>query len=171
MASKWAFVDESKSNGYHLVAVVVHAHEAPSARRLLRELTLRGQRRIHFRTESSSRRNQIIAKVGKLDFEVVGVISRRKSEVAARRECLLRMLEELAVFGVSQVSLEQDLSMLSHDKQTLHLYRDSFRFTQINEIRILEPHLEPLLWLADIAAWTTAKGDMSLKAATLIEVD
>lgn len=132
----------------------------------MRELTLSGQRRIHFRTESSSRRNLIVAKIKKLDFEIVRVISNTKHEVHARRECMLRLLAALGELGVTQVAVEKDLSMLAHDKQTLHLYREKHRFTQLGEVRILDAYQEPLLWVADIAAWVTTKGDLSLKLTT-----
>jgi hypothetical protein len=171
MALKWAFIDESKSSAYHLVAVVISAHELPSARKLLKELTLSGQRRIHFRTESSSRRNLILAKIKKLDFEIVRVISTTKGEINARRECMLSLLAALGEMGVTQVAVERDLSMLTHDKQTLHLYREKYRFTKLGDIGILDAYQEPLLWLADISAWMTAKGHFSVKPTTTLKLD
>jgi hypothetical protein len=50
------FVDESKARGFLLVAALVLPGDLAQARKQVGALRLPGQRRVHFATESASRR-------------------------------------------------------------------------------------------------------------------
>lgn len=54
------FVDESKGRDYLLIAAVVMPADVTQARKDIRTLVLPGQRRLHMKGESDSRRRKIL---------------------------------------------------------------------------------------------------------------
>lgn len=158
MSTKWAYLDESKSNSYIVSAVIVSRHSAPGIRNVISGLRLPGQRRVHFKHESTSRRREILAKINHLDFQVVTVSIPNEYEVTARRKALTQLFESLQSAGVTLVTLEKDESMVKHDRQTISNYLSQVPQALRAEYRIIDAYQEPLLWLADIAAWLAGKG-------------
>jgi len=61
--SSHIFVDETKRPGYLLVASAVVPGDLDSTRRMLRGLVLPGQRRLHMKDESDSRKRSIATAV------------------------------------------------------------------------------------------------------------
>lgn len=55
------YVDESKARGYYVAATAVAVGDVRDCERELRALLLPGQRRLHFKSESDSRRRQILS--------------------------------------------------------------------------------------------------------------
>jgi len=71
----------------------------------------------------------------------------------ARAECLRHIIGDLAGAGAQRLVIEQDDSLLKHDQAVLYA---AVRRAEVAGSLIYE-HLparsEPLLWIADAAAW------------------
>src|SRR5216683_6579407 len=111
--AKTAYVDESlrvREGLYVLAAVIVADAEADGHREALRALLYRRQLRLHWRDESSKRREELIATVRTLRDTgavviAIGVPSGRQER--ARRKCIERLLRELADRGITTVVFER----------------------------------------------------------------
>jgi hypothetical protein len=152
------FVDESKSKGYVMVAAVVVPSDQTTLRREVRALVLPGQRRLHFTSESDSRRKQILAKLERLGVLAHVVHSDLRHEASGREACLRDLVAIAAREGHDRIVLERDVSIEHADKKVLYdaVHRLSLRdvLTYAHETA----HQEPLLWIADAIAWSYAKG-------------
>lgn len=115
--SGWlAFVDESEPDTrvdpgtYLLAAAIVERDHVDRVAEKLRSQLLPGQRKLHWRDESTLRRTQLSAVVGELDMLHLVVVRTggRDGERSERRRrlCLQRLLSELDATGVHQVVLE-----------------------------------------------------------------
>jgi len=62
------YVDESKARGYYIVATATAIGDVQASERALRDLLKPGQRRIHFKSESDSRRRQILSRICALPY-------------------------------------------------------------------------------------------------------
>jgi ribosomal protein L20 len=149
-----AFIDESKRNGFILVASLVPIREVVSARKQMEKLLLPGQSRLHFRKENYSRKQEILRTVNQLPVHHVIVDA---NEVRNQRIARLRALETVARFciqeGISQLIIELDESHLTLDRKTL----GNLAFSELRYFHTHARH-DPGLWIADTAAWCYAHG-------------
>lgn len=156
------FVDESKQRDYLLVAATVPPGALDSVRRSLRALVMPGQRRLHMTKEGDARRGVILildaiiaTGVGATVYNA-GRSGRR--ELAARAACLRAVVTDIAVHGHQLLVVEQDDSLLQHDRRALYAAvhaagcQDRLRY----EHRRAEQEL--LLAVPDAIAWCWAKG-------------
>ena len=162
-----AYVDESlriHEGLYVLAAVVVADAQADRHREALRALLYRGQRRLHWRDESSKRRSLLVSAAGQLPHTGVvviasGVMPRRQER--ARRKCIERLLAELARRGVASVVFERRHEELdARDRAMVGALRRRRSVPAWLRVSWVAAADEPLLWLPDIAA-----GAASLAAA------
>ena len=159
MSAKWAFIDESKSNSYIVAAAVVESHSAPGIRKTLQGLRMKGQRRIHFSTESDARRKTLLSKISTFDCRYFVIESSLKIEFDARRDALSSLVAFLIGENVTTLVVELDESIQTHDRRTIEaVIRDQNSKALVN-YRHESPFLECLLWLPDAVAWVSAKGD------------
>ncbi len=147
------FVDETKRRGYLMAAAVLLPRNLDDARRQMRRLCLGSQSRLHFQKENLPRRKLIAATVCRLDVGVViygasAITDHRK----ARTEGLRRLVIDLRATQASRLVIEQDDSLLRADRTDLSR---AVHEAQANSLSYehLPPKLEPLLWIADAAAW------------------
>lgn len=154
-----AYVDESESyrhldpDTYLLAAAVLTEGVCESTRQVLRRLLLRGQRKLHWHDESPTRRRRIINALAELDVLNVVVVragvAGERSE-RRRRQCLERLLHELAASGVEQVHLE---ARQERQNQRDRALLDTLRSRQVVPGHVRVEHCpgpsEPLLWLPD----------------------
>lgn len=154
-----AFIDESKANGYVMAAVLVAPHRLAGARRVMRELRLRGQQRVHFSKEQAARRRSVLAAVCALDvsvriYDAGGIVDPR----AARTACLDLIVRDLAEAGGQRLVIEQDDSLVQADQADL--WRATHRLVAAAPFAYehVPARSEPLLWLADAAVWSWARG-------------
>ncbi|TCL86147.1 hypothetical protein EDF31_10442 [Curtobacterium sp. PhB142] len=152
------FVDESKTKGYLMVAVVVAPGEQTTLRRKIRALVLPGQRRLHFTNESDSRRRHVLSTLDQIGVRAHLVRSDLKHEPSDRAACLRELVALAASAGHERIVLERDVSIERADKKVLydavhaHGVRDALTYAHETA------HHEPLLWAADAIAWSQAKG-------------
>jgi hypothetical protein len=173
----WAFSDESERAGVMLLAVVtIDPRAVDDARRALRGLLLRGQRRVHTAKESPSRRRAVIDTIARIEDLSAVVICYRRLEGVDRirgRHLLLQAATGLAVgSGVvswtlddqdpaqrarDRASIAQALSGVDHHLRPTYDHRPS--------------HGEPLLWAADAICWVAgAGGDWRRRVAGQVSI-
>jgi hypothetical protein len=165
--ARTAYVDESprvRAGLYVLAAVIVADAQANQHQEALLALLHRGQRRLHWRDESSKRRALLVSTVHQQPHTgavviATGVTPRRQER--ARRKCIEQLLAKLADRGIAAVAFERRHAELDA--------RDRAMVAALRRQRTIPPWLrvswvaaadQPLLWLPDIAA-----GAASLAAA------
>jgi hypothetical protein len=158
--SNHVLVDESKQRGYLLVASVVVPSDLDSVRRVLRGLVLPGQRRLHMKDESESRKRSIATAiaVSGVTATIYDAGRRYRDERARRAACLHALVLDAARRGDAMLVLEQDDTLLSWDNQRLIEFtrqagcRDTLRYEHRRAAS------ELLLAAPDAVAWCWAKG-------------
>ena len=157
--SAHVFVDESKRHGLLVAAAVVQPRDLAPARTVLRRLRLPGQARLHFTKERDDRRGQILNAI--LDLGVVvdlyDAISGRNQQ-QARAACLRALVQDLAATDARRLVLEQDDSLVRSDQAVLYAaVRDAAAGDRLTYEHV-PARSEPLLWVADAAAWCWSRG-------------
>jgi len=157
--STHAFVDESKRHGLLVAVAVVQPRDLALARTALRRLCLPGQSRLHFTKERDERRRQILTAI--LDLGVVVDVydaTSIRDQQQARADCLRAVVQDLAAAGGQRLVLEQDDSLMRNDQTVLYAaVRDAGASDRLT-YEHLPARTEPLLWVADAAAWCWSRG-------------
>ncbi|HEX5494706.1 MAG TPA: DUF3800 domain-containing protein [Mycobacteriales bacterium] len=157
-----AYVDESESNQrvdphtYLLAAALVHDEHAADVRAEVRGLLRPGQRKLHWRDESTESRARIIKTIAALPaLHVVVVRTGRDGEPIERRrrKCFERLAYELAARDIDHIAAEarqskNNLREMDHVKRlrAVGAVRAGMRLSHVPG-----PN-EPLLWIADVVA-------------------
>lgn len=150
------FVDESKARGYIIVATASSPSLIHDYEKALRGLLKPGQRRIHFKSESDSRRREILSRMCKLDLRASVWIAKGLPNKEARDACLASLVSECCRAQVSALIIERDESLMSADRRVISMaLRGGMHSLQYSHSA---PHGQPLLWVSDSVAWCYAKG-------------
>lgn len=159
------YVDESKARGYIIVAAVVPSGQATHLRKALRDLRMKGQRRIHFVEESPRRRRELLSAMVALDCQARVYRIRDAPELAARGACLRSMIDDMALLNARRLVLERDESMATHDKRVIR----SALIAHDMQGQLSYSHeaaaSEPLLWIA--GDWRRRASPMVASVANL----
>lgn len=161
------FVDESKARGYYVVATA--AGSVRGAETALRQLLKPGQRRLHFKSESDSRRRLILSRMCELDVRVSVWMVKGRPDREARPMCLGALVDDALQEGVEQLVIERDESLEKADRQ---LIAAAVRRGQPATLRYehAAPHTYPLLWVSDAVAWCYSNGgDWIRRCASLVD--
>jgi hypothetical protein len=155
-----AFVDESRrKDTYFLAAALVELSELTRLRTALRGQLFPGQRELHFQRETPQRRRSILSRVmeSKVRVDLYHADCRR-SEEEARQRCLIRLVDDLLDIEARRLVLDSRPGRDQLDVRTIRHVSGK----RPRESGLLYEHfdsaLEPLLWLADIAAWSYGAG-------------
>lgn len=153
-----AYVDETKAKGLVVVAAVADPRHLATARKALGDLRLKGQERIHFKSERDSRRKAICSVIVALPVQVHVYDAASLPEREGRTMALRMLVSDLAELSATRLVIEQDDSLVKADRQTLY---SATRGHQIQD-RLSYEHVrakhEPMLWIPDAVAWCLAKG-------------
>lgn len=116
-----------------------------------------GQRRLHFKSESDSRRRQILSRMCELEVRVSVWVVRKKPDKEARPMSLGALVEDAVRDGVAQIFIERDESLERADRR---LIASIVRRERASELlyRHVAPHEHPLLWVSDAVAWCYSSG-------------
>ena len=157
--SSHAFVDESKRHGLLVAAAVVQPRDLAPARTALRRLCLPGQSRLHFTKERDDRRRQILTAIVELGvvidlYDATGV----RDQQQARAACLRALVQDLAAAGAQRLVLEQDDSLVRSDQAVLYTAVRAAGAQEQLTYEHVPARSEPLLWIADAAAWCWSRG-------------
>jgi len=154
-----AFVDESIRSGYLLSAAVVATGDLAVARGKLRELCKPGQRRLHMKDESDSRRREILSALAGLEISVhlYRAPTAGRSAREARDRCFHALVPALVELGVDRLVIES-CGQDHRDVQVIHQALAPSQAWDDLDYLHLAPAAEPLLWAADVVAWAFGKG-------------
>ena len=150
-------IDESKAKAYVLVAVFIDAHEAPSIRKSLKKVLLKGQRSVHFSFENDSRKKLILNVLKTLNFEAKIFVSSEAKQADARAWCLEQVVATLKVESEYRIVLDRDEGYEAFDKRAITLASRRAGLNRENTHNHDEPEYEPLLWIPDAIAWCYSK--------------
>ncbi|UTT59363.1 hypothetical protein [Cellulosimicrobium cellulans] len=154
------FVDESKARAYLLVAAVVLPGSMNTARRVVRDLTMPRQPRIHMKRESDARRRKILeAFVGLApEVTVYRAGGAYRTELERRERCLRALVEDIARDRRTHLCLERDESLVQRDRRHLIEATRAAGCSESLAYRHESATAEPLLALPDAIAWAWARG-------------
>lgn len=161
MPAPHVFVDESKSHGLLVAAAVLSPQDLARSRAQLRALVHPGSHRIHMTKESGRHRQKIAAAVAAMPVlvDVYDASSYHpRQELEARKHCLEALVANLAGTGCARLVVEQDDSLVEHDRRTLYTAVHRHRLETDMRYDHLRAKDEPLLWIADVVAWCWPKG-------------
>jgi hypothetical protein len=150
-----AYADESARQRYLIAAVLIDVPELDRARKVVRGLRKPGQRRVHFAKESDPRRRAVVSALVDLDLRV-RVYESDGPDVVARSNCLGRLVDDMLVLGVDRLVLETLDSQEAADRRTIYERLRAAGGALVYEHR--RSFEEPLLWVADAAAWCYGAG-------------
>ena len=167
-----AFADESRRGQLYIVAVTIFAPaDLHRVRAQLRQLCLRGQRRLHFKTERVGRRHVILASLNSLDIQG-RLYLRRGPDNDARAECLTALVSDLIKMSANRLVLESRQDRDQADRRVLRTaLADLVGATADGPVyEHMRPSEDPLLWPADALAWCYgAGGDWRRRIMPLVE--
>lgn len=151
------YVDESKARGYYVVATASAIGDVRASERALRDLLKPGQRRLHFKSESDSRRRQILSTICSLDVRVSVWLVKHRPDKEARPLSLGALVAEAVESGAALLIIERDESLERADRR---LIAEVIRGVGSSEMqyRHVAPHEHPLLWVSDAVAWCYSNG-------------
>jgi hypothetical protein len=155
-----AFADESRRGTQYLIAMAIASPcDLRGLRRDLRALLLPGQRELHFKREKESRQRQIADAIARLPAEVHIYLRRRERyEETARQSCIAHLMRYLLDRGAHRLVLDSRAELDVHDENTIraavvdHPHHPRFVYEHVDSVG------EPLLWIADTAAWCFGAG-------------
>lgn len=157
--SAHVFLDETKANGLLVVAAVFEPRHLAPARTSMRALCLPGQSRLHFTKERPGRRGEIAAAICRTGVALdVYDATAIRDEKQARGACLRRIVVDLAAAGAQRLVIEQDDSLLEHDRAVLYAAVRRASVADSLTYEHLPGRSDPLLWIADAAAWCWTHG-------------
>lgn len=163
------FVDESKSNGYFLVATTSTTGGVRRTSQSIRSLVRRGQRRIHFKSESPASRRALLSRFGELQLTTHVYVVKGLQDAVARPRCLVRLIEDAADSGVVGLYLERDESVEARDRITIRETLQRVGYREQLTYEHVSPSDQPLLWVSDAVAWChQAGGEWRRRADSLV---
>jgi hypothetical protein len=166
------FVDESKTKGLLMAAIVCPAEAVNAHRRTMAGLLMPRERRIHFTKESPARRRKILSVIAEFGL-VARLYQADKDNIAARRACLAMMVRDIAG-SAERLVIERDESTVTVDKQVLFRAARQYECAESLQYELLAAHSDPLWWIPDAVAWSWMKGgewrDLVAPYSTVIRV-
>lgn len=120
-------------------------------------MRLKGQERIHFKSERDTRRRAICSALVTLDIHVRVYHAAELAPKIGRPRCLEALVGDLAELPLSRLVLEEDDSTVRSDRRVLfdgtgkHGLRDRLTYHH------LRAKQELMLWIPDAVAWCLAK--------------
>lgn len=153
-----AYVDETKARGLVVVAAVADPRDLTDVRKALGDLRLKGQERIHFKSERDSRRKEICSVMVALPVHVHVYDAAALPERAGRTMALQMLVADLAALSATRLIIEQDDSLVKADRQTLYSAIRRHRIQDRLSYEHVRAKQEPMLWIPGAVAWCLAKG-------------
>ena len=153
-----AFIDESiRDDRYLLCGAIVESDRLNASRRNLRALLAPSQQRIHFVSESTGRRRQLLRAIAELTPRAIIHQARSRSQVVARTATLKSLLSDLRKRGVDRLVIDPRREQDDRDRVVIatHLNNSLASPMSYNHVQSSQ---EPLLWIPDAIAWAWGRG-------------
>lgn len=163
------FVDESKSRGYYLAAAAAAMGNVASIESRLRRLRAGRRSSIHFNDEGN-RRDALLREFVLLDVHIRIYVMRGARDTVARPALLRALVDDLVKSRASHLTLERDASVEQADRRIIFDQLRIRNATRELEYQHRERREQPMLWLADAAAWCfQAAGGWPDKISPIVE--
>lgn len=172
-----AFVDESaRADRYLIAAAIVDPAHVRRLRQAMRALLMPGQRELHCKQEKPVRRWLLADEIARLPVEVcVYTRSWHRRDELARQACMERLVGDLLTRQAHRLVIDTRAEQDIHDERTLR----GLLSPHPSGSRLVYEHVdsvcEPLLWIADVAAWCYGAGKEWRKRidpiATTVDLD
>jgi hypothetical protein len=155
-----AFVDESRRGSvYFLATATAEPTNLRLLRRELRCVLLPGQRELHFKKEKEPRQRRLAVTISRLPVEVhIYLRACERKEELARQACVQQLARDLLDRGAHRIVFDSRDQQDAKDEATIravvahHPHRTRFVYEHVDSAS------EPLLWVADAAAWCFGAG-------------
>ncbi|WP_062310143.1 hypothetical protein [Demequina rhizosphaerae] len=154
------YSDESKVDGFRFAGAVVDEDDLRRLRREVLQWRVGHARRWHTSKEKPEARKHALRRLVRLrDHVDIVIVEHAKThpEYVAREACVDALARWASDHGVTHWTLEQDAPVEYRDRQTIAMLMHTgeiHRMTYRHEAGAAEP----LLWIADFAAWLWTKG-------------
>ena len=153
MPGEHVFVDETKSGGLVVVAVATSSARVDMGRVAMRRLLQGSQRHLHFTKERDSRRKQIIREIVQLNV-AIDVYDASKCDPRKARDLAMEMIvADLAAAQAVWLNIEMDESLAAAERKVLAAAVRRHGVEGELQYRHVPKRDEPMLWVADAAAW------------------
>lgn len=163
------FVDESKSRGYYVAAAAVARKDAAGIEQRLRRLRTAGRSSIHFNAEGN-RRDLLLREFCAMEVSVRVYVMRGARDTVARPMLLRALVDDLVESAAVDVVLERDASVERTDRRIIYERLDQRGARGVLTYEHRDRRDQPLLWIADAAAWChQAGGAWPSKIARIID--
>ncbi|SES27020.1 hypothetical protein [Actinokineospora terrae] len=155
-----AFVDESRRNDQYLIAAaVIDPRNLRPLRKLLTGMLMPGQRELHFKKETPTRRKAIISQLAGAEAAVfVYISSCKRGEERARRQSLAQLVDNLVDLQVSRLVLDSREVRDADDKLVIRRVLGERSADTALVYEHLDSTQDALMWIADAAAWCYGAG-------------
>lgn len=155
-----AFADESRRGSTYLIAAAIaHPADLRCLRRTLRGLLLPGQREVHFKREKEPRQREIADAISRLPVQVqVYRSSCGRHDETARQACIVRLTRDLLDRRAHRLVIDSRSNRDVHDRSTIREVISQYRHDTPLAYEHVASTSEPLLWVADSAAWCVEAG-------------
>ena len=160
------YVDESKARGFYFVATSSDTGNLKYSEKALRSVLKPGQRRVHFKKESDSRRREILSLMANLELRVTVFVCQGLNEREARVLCLEALVGMAVESEIFSLVIERDESLVQSDKRVIAGILMSEN-SKLNYQHV-GPHEHPLLWVSDAVAWCFFSGGDWLRRSSPI---
>lgn len=156
--TRHAFIDEStRGHRYLICAVTLSSADVGAARASLRSLLPRGQRRIHFATESDQRRRSLLKDMATIDTIATVYFADHRDQVHARGAILTTAITRMHQARVSRLVLESRDNQDHRDRAVIYETLGPDPAPPL-EYTHATAAAEPLLWIPDAVAWAWGRG-------------
>jgi len=160
------FIDESKDPKYIVACTFIDSHSADAARRVLRSLLLRGELRLHFKSERATRRAQLLSAMASLQTRSIIYVGNHRRHSDSRRAALETLIDDAIALNAERLVLETDDSTMAADRRIIaSRLRSAPSTLRYEHLRARE---EPLLWVSDAVAWCWQHRDWRPRVLPLV---
>lgn len=152
------FADESLRSNYIVCAAVVPTSgDAEALRKLLRGLRKSGQRSIHAKHESDSRRRHVLSEIVNSGLATAWIYKAPRPVLTARTTCLELLAADLVEHRAHKLVLDRgEPRQNQRDRATLQ--QTLFKLGGTTKYDHMESAHDPCLWAADVIAWAYGAG-------------
>ena len=158
------YLDECMASSYVLIATSVRPEKVTHISRVLRSAVRRGQRRVHFNSESKAQRQSFVRLLHEIEFACVLYVCDGPVPRQSREQCISKLLGDAVDSSISRLVIEDDESLRIRERQQIarHLagFTEQFSYTHSNA------HDEPPLWISDAIGWCWNRGGAWRKSVT-----
>lgn len=155
-----AFIDESRRGRLYIVAMALfRPSDLHNVRGQLRRLCLPGQRRVHFKTEQTTRQQTIVASLLALGVHA-RLYLRSGPDIDARADCLAAAASDLVKMSAHRLVLESRQDRDRIDRRVIRAALTGAGAAADGDLvyEHLRPSEDPLLWPPDALAWCYGAG-------------